>query len=208
MDGTLLDLRFDNFFWVDHLPQRYQDIHGGSEQDVLNHVESSLKTAEGTLAWYCIEHWSEQFNVDIMALKEELTHMIQYRDGSKHFLEHVNDLEHLHIALVTDAHPHVLDLKQNHTNVLDHVHVAVSSHQYGIPKRNPDFWQRLFEDLNFDPDHTLMIDDNPHVLEQAREFGIRYLLLIEQPDSGSRREINHDFMIIDNLSFLVEGARQ
>ena len=81
MDGTLLDLRFDNFFWVDHLPERLRDIHGGTIDDVLTHVETSLGDAEGTMAWYCIEHWSDHFEVDIMALKQELTHLIRYRDG-------------------------------------------------------------------------------------------------------------------------------
>jgi putative hydrolase of the HAD superfamily len=28
MDGTLLDLRFDNFFWLELVPQRYAVRHG------------------------------------------------------------------------------------------------------------------------------------------------------------------------------------
>jgi putative hydrolase of the HAD superfamily len=28
MDGTLLDLHFDNHFWLEHLPQRYAEHHG------------------------------------------------------------------------------------------------------------------------------------------------------------------------------------
>jgi putative hydrolase of the HAD superfamily len=28
MDGTLLDLHFDNHFWLEHLPQRYAELHG------------------------------------------------------------------------------------------------------------------------------------------------------------------------------------
>ena len=27
MDGTLLDLHYDNHFWLEHLPRRYADIH-------------------------------------------------------------------------------------------------------------------------------------------------------------------------------------
>ena len=27
MDGTLLDLHFDSYFWLEHLPTRYADIH-------------------------------------------------------------------------------------------------------------------------------------------------------------------------------------
>ena len=28
MDGTLLDLRFDNHFWLEHLPARWAALHG------------------------------------------------------------------------------------------------------------------------------------------------------------------------------------
>ena len=28
MDGTLLDLHFDNHFWLEHFPARYSEQHG------------------------------------------------------------------------------------------------------------------------------------------------------------------------------------
>jgi len=28
MDGTLLDLHFDNHFWLEHMPRRYAEYHG------------------------------------------------------------------------------------------------------------------------------------------------------------------------------------
>ncbi|KUG41352.1 HAD superfamily hydrolase [Pseudomonas savastanoi pv. fraxini] len=30
MDGTLLDLHYDEHFWMQHLPQRYAELHGVS----------------------------------------------------------------------------------------------------------------------------------------------------------------------------------
>lgn len=30
MDGTLLDLYYDEHFWLQHLPQRYAELHGVS----------------------------------------------------------------------------------------------------------------------------------------------------------------------------------
>ena len=35
MDGTLLDLHFDNHFWLELLPQRYADLHGISRASSL-----------------------------------------------------------------------------------------------------------------------------------------------------------------------------
>ena len=33
MDGTLLDLRFDNFFWMEHLPRLYAERHSISAEE-------------------------------------------------------------------------------------------------------------------------------------------------------------------------------
>ena len=46
----------------------------------------------------------------------------------------------------------------------------------------------------FDPARTLFIDDTPNILEAAHRYGIRHLLTLLQPDSGSparRREELH-----------------
>ena len=206
MDGTLLDLRFDNHFWVEHLPRRFQHIHGGTEDSANTHIADSLRRAEGTMNWYCIDYWSDHFQVNILALKREVEHLIRYRQGSKRFLEHLTDLDHLQVILVTDAHPDVLALKQKHTGLLDHVHAAFSSHYFGAPKRQAEFWTRLAEEINFEPDSTLMIDDNPAVLGQAKAFGIAHQLLVAQPDSGinSTAAATTDFEAIDLLDSLVQ----
>ena len=34
MDGTLLDLHFDNHFWLEHLPKRYAAIHQHSDDSI------------------------------------------------------------------------------------------------------------------------------------------------------------------------------
>lgn len=206
MDGTLLDLHFDNHFWVDHLPLRYSDLHEVAFESANDHVEQSLREAEGTLSWYCINHWSEHFKVDIMKLKDEITHLIQYREGSAEFLRRVEAVDHLQVLLITDAHPAVLDLKQLHTSLLDHVEQAISSHDLGAPKRHPLFWKRLAEVVSFDPARTLMIDDNPHVLAQCQAFGVHHLLCVDQPDSRKRREHDHAFPVIDNLMHLFESG--
>ena len=47
MDGTLLDLNFDTFFWREVVPQRYALLHGlmrmaiasGEARDLAQHVE-------------------------------------------------------------------------------------------------------------------------------------------------------------------------
>ena len=48
MDGTLLDLRFDNWFWLTLIPGRYAAAHGLSEADAQACCCSpSFKTSRG-----------------------------------------------------------------------------------------------------------------------------------------------------------------
>ena len=204
MDDTLLDLRFDNHFWIDHLPVRFSEVHNLPAEQADQNVQSSLEAAEGTMAWYCIEHWSSHFELDIMSLKQEVRHLVSHLEGSEHFLEHLEDTR-MDVYLVTDAHPAVLELKHAITGVKARVHRTFCSHDFGAPKRDPDFWAKFSAEVAFDPDRTLLIDDSPHVLAQARAFGIRHQLCVDQPDSGSQRSHAHDFPLIDNLYELVDA---
>ena len=204
MDGTLLDLRFDNHFWVDHLPARYSEIHGVDENHAERHVAESLRSFEGTMQWYCIDHWSEFFDVDIMALKQEVLHLIRYRQGAEEFLRKLQDT-HLTVYLVTDAHPEVLALKKSLTQLHDHVHDTFSSHTFGAPKRHLAFWNALATKIEFDPQSTMMIDDSHHVLDKSRAFGIGHQLCVQQPDSGAIAEHNHEFNLINDLRELLPG---
>ncbi len=203
MDGTLLDLRFDNHFWVDHLPKRFHHIHGGDEQEVMRHVEQTLMAAEGSMAWYCVDHWADHFEVDIMSLKDEVKHLVRYRDGSLEFLRRLQSITGLHTVIVTDAHPKVLDMKHDITGLLDLVDAVVCSHDFGVPKRDPVFWQQLAGHINFKPETTVMIDDSHHVLDTARNFGIGFPLIVSKPDSGRDREPHPDFVPVNNLDELL-----
>lgn len=203
MDGTLLDLRFDNHFWVDHLPVRYGDIHGLEHELAHSHIVQELRNAEGTLNWYSTDHWSEQFDVDIMTLKKEVDHLIQYRAGTETFLEALKNHDHLKVLIVTDAHPEVLALKQMVTGLLDHVDDHHCSHNFGLPKRDIRFWHALNDVVGFNPETTMMIDDSPHVLDQCSAYGIQHLLCVEKPDSGRDHTHDHGFRLINDLSHLL-----
>ena len=55
MDGTLLDLHFDSFFWMQHLPRRYGEKHGLSTAQAIPDIAQRLADKQGTLDWYCTE---------------------------------------------------------------------------------------------------------------------------------------------------------
>lgn len=192
MDGTLLDLHYDNHFWLDYLPAAYAKARGVSEKDGKAELLGKLDSVRGQLAWYCLDHWSDQLQMDIPALKREIRHMIRIRPFALEFLERLHGGPKTTL-LVTNAHPVTLDIKMAEIDIrpwLDHI---VVSHQFNVAKEQHRFWELLQTLHPFDPARTLLIDDTESVLDAAREYGIAHLLTLLQPDSGRSKRVDTRF---------------
>ena len=189
MDGTLLDLHFDNYFWLTHLPKRYAEAHDFSEAEALERLRHIFAEHEGTLNWYCLDFWSRTLEIDVRTLKEEVKHKIRVRPFAEEFLRQLHALDK-RLVLITNAHPQSLDLKLQVTEIERWLHVVISSHEFKTPKEAREFWLLLQQREHFDPLRTLFIDDTVRILDSAHAFGIRHLLCMHQPDSqGQHRDI-------------------
>ena len=190
MDGTLLDLHYDNQFWQELLPRRYAERRGLDVVTAKAVLTLVFRRREGTLDWYCIDYWSRELNLDIGLLKREVAHLIAVHPHALDFLRALRAAGR-RTVLVTNAHNKSLALKLEHTRLDDELDAIVSAHDIGYPKEDTSFWQHLAGREPFDPARTLLIDDNLSVLRAAREYGIRHLLAILQPDS---RRPPHDIV--------------
>ena len=215
MDGTLLDLHYDNHFWMTHLPQRYADINNISVAASRQQLHEHIKAIEGTLDWYCLDYWSESLQVDIPQLHRETQHKIRERPYVREFLRALNDSNKT-VYLVTNAHPAGIAIKFEVTTIELYFDQIISSHQFNYPKERQEFWRALHTEFPFDRDRTLFIDDNLTVLNAAVDFGIKHILGIHQPDSQQDRwldevpAIHHFDEILAGLTGNTEppGAQQ
>ena len=182
MDGTVLDLRFDNLFWLEALPRRWGERHGVSAEEAIARLRARFDAKRGTLEWYCVDHWSEELDFDIAALKTELREHIRYLPGAVEFLDALRALGK-RLLLTTNAHPISLAVKDRHTGLGRHFDALVSSHEFGVPKESVEFWARLAEHHGVDPASTLFVDDSAAVLEAARAAGVYAVYQLLQPDS-------------------------
>lgn len=182
MDGTVLDLHFDNRFWLDHLPSIYAERNGLPRERGLDDLLTRFAAHQGTLNWYCTEFWSGQVGFDITLLKHDLRHLIRERADAFTFLDAVR-ASGRRLWLATNAHRASLDIKLDETGMARWFEVMVSSHDYGHAKEEQAFWRMLREAHPFDPARALFIDDNEAVLDSARAFGIAQVLCVSTPDS-------------------------
>ena len=205
MDGTLLDLNFDNHFWLEFIPERYARQNQLSIAAATAILLPLFKSMEGKLEWYCLDYWSDVLNLDIAGLKSEISGLISVLPHVTEFLSALQ-LSDKQVLLVTNAHRDSLALKMEKTCLQPFFDEIICSHDFGFAKEHQQFWQAFQNQQQWDTRSTLMVDDSLAVLRSAETFGIEYLLSIKQPDSKQEpRDIN-EFPAINDFREIMPVA--
>lgn len=182
MDGTLLDLHFDNHFWLEHLPRRYAEMNHMTADQARELVVPMIMSERGTLNWYCTDYWSERLKLNITALKAEVSDRIAYRPQVREFLQALRHNQ-LKPIILTNCHPDPLRLKLDRTGLDQLVDDVISSHDLGAAKEDQAFWDGLSQQHPHSRERAIMVDDSFPVLDSARRAGIGQCLAILSPDS-------------------------
>lgn len=182
MDGTLLDLRFDNYFWTELIPQRWGEARGMTLHEAKAELQPRFAARQGTLQWYCTDHWTQELGLNVAALKHEACEHIRYLPGAEEFLQVVRQLAR-EVILVTNAHLDAFAVKTQYTGLGQYLDQVVSSHSLGYPKEDAAFWPKLEAQLGLVREHALFVDDNLPVLRAAHAFGIGQIFAVARPDS-------------------------
>ncbi|MGF1545854.1 MAG: GMP/IMP nucleotidase [Thiotrichales bacterium] len=202
MDGTLLDLHFDNHFWLEHVPRRYAEVHGTPHEETREHVFGLYQQVRGTLNWYCVDYWTRTLKLDIAGMKREVADRIHLLPFVQEFLDAL--LQHdVRVVLLTNAHPHSIQLKMAHTGLAHRFHRIISTHDLKLPKEAEGFWDILRQYEPFDPATTLLVDDNHSVLSNAARYGIAHLYGLAQPDTTRPAQELPGFVTLRDLRELL-----
>ncbi|MDJ0750863.1 MAG: GMP/IMP nucleotidase [Woeseiaceae bacterium] len=202
MDGTILDLAFDNYVWKDLVPRRYAAANRISFEEAREDLFAKYETAQGDLQWYCLDHWNERLGIDVVQIHHDVTHRIGYLPGALEFLRavHASDTR---VVLATNSHPDTLDLKDAVTGLADYFDGVYSSHNYGHAKESQSFWHALQDDVDFDVETTLFVDDSHAVLRSAREYGIRMLVTVNRPDTSEPMRHGTEFRGVEGVGDML-----
>jgi 5'-nucleotidase len=182
MDGTILDLAFDNHFWRDLVPQRYGQQKGLTLEQARAELQPHFTSLQGRLQWYCLDFWSDLTKLDLAALTAEIRHRVAPLEGSEDFLRAVKTSGR-ELWLVTNAHRNSWELKMEQTGLGVHFDRIVCSHDFQAPKEDARFWERLHARYPFTPDRALFVDDSLPVLRAAKAYGVGQLVAIRRPDT-------------------------
>ncbi|MDX1507068.1 MAG: GMP/IMP nucleotidase [Woeseiaceae bacterium] len=202
MDGTVLDLAFDHYIWMHHVPEKYAERHGVEVEQARQTLYAKFEEMLGQLEWYCLDHWSEFLDLDIAGIHRDNRHRIGFLPGAKEFLDVVSDMGK-RLLLVSNSHAETLEIKNEVTGVTEYFDGIHLSHTYGHPKETRQFWQALAEADGFDPQKTLFIDDTVRVLDSAHEFGVGMLLEVMHPDTSTEQKAESSYAGILGIRDLV-----
>jgi len=202
MDGTLLDLAFDNYVWKTLIPERYAGKHGLPVDEARRELFGRYGRVQGDLKWYCLDHWSEALGVDILELHREVNHRIGYLPRAEEFLKTMH-AHHVRVIMVTNSHPDTLALKDQVTGLTRYFDAVYTSHDFGFAKERQEFWQALRDAEGFRAETSVMVDDTHAVLHSARQYGIDGLVAIARPDTTEPRRQDSDFVDVEGVSELL-----
>ncbi|MFK8016933.1 MAG: HAD-IA family hydrolase [Gammaproteobacteria bacterium] len=202
MDGTLLDLNFDSYFWLQAVPNAYAESVGEPLSEVIGGLREVFEANRGTLNWYAIDFWANELKLDVMALQRTHSARIGYLAGAPAFLAAARSAGK-RCMLVTNADRQTFGLKDECTGLSAHLDEVVSSHDFHLPKEHPDFWPSFFGKYRVDATRSAFFDDTQSVLDTAKAYGIGYVVGIARPDSqGVARELD-GHLRVDGVRDLV-----
>ena len=202
MDGTLLDKYFDDYFWEHLVPEKFAEKNSVSFGKAKEELLKKYKSHEETLNWTDIDFWSRELGLDILALKEQIRHLIEVHPHVENFLELMRTRNKM-VYIATNAHDKVLAMKLKKTEIGRYLTGAITSAEIGFPKEKLEFWRRAEEKLGFRKEHTLFVDDTIAVLRTAKEYGIGYIVYKARGNSKAAPGHSPDFTTVMDFNELL-----
>jgi len=199
MDGTLLDLAYDNYFWHEHIPALYSKKNGITIQEGTHIFEELYKNKQGTMEWYSISYWSKVLKIDLQLEILKTRNQIKVFDGAIDLLRKLKKHK-IKIYLLTNCPREMLDIKMTQTKLWGYFDKIISSEDCGYIKESNEFWSYLNKNIEYNTRTTVFIDDNQNVLRYSKKNGIQNIYCIDFPDSKKDRQIINGYQSIENIS--------
>ncbi len=205
MDGTLLDLAFDNYFWREAVPRCIARRARLAFDVTCSRLFEHYALKQGSLDWYCLDYWTRALDLDIRALKTASSHRIRFHAGARECLGRLA-ASGRRLVLVTNAHEDALAMKRDVTGLGRFFDAMVSAHAIGYPKEDARFWPLLASGLGLEPERTAFVDDSLPVLSAARRFGIAELVAVTRPDSREAARAAPGYFAVEHMGELLPAT--
>ena len=202
MDGTILDLAYDNFMWMQHVPSLWAEQNDMSLADAQRYLLQKFGAAQGDLRWYCLDHWSEHLGLDVHQLHRDNHHMIDFLPGARAFLERIREAD-VQLLLVTNSHQYTLDLKHEVTGLVEVLRWRAHLARVRLREGAPGILARVAGRRRFQSrDHDVRGRQSSGISERGN-LGVAHPVAISRPDTSGPPTEQDDFVSVDGISELI-----
>ncbi|MGC9117316.1 MAG: HAD family hydrolase, partial [Conexivisphaera sp.] len=200
LDGTVIDRGFAEHFWMEFIPKLYAELRGIDLADAKRQVYSAYdEVGPGDVRWYMPEYWLNRFGIDAdpRALILENTGWMRIYPDAEALLSQLNG-EYTVIAstnsarIFAEVYQEALDIR------FDFILSCVSD--FGIARKNAEFYGRVAEALGVDPREILHVGDDPERdVEAALEAGLEAYLIDRKGCEGRGRHCVDDLRKVADI---------
>ena len=156
MDGTLLDLNYDNQIFAHRLPAAFAKHHELTLEAASQQLGDHMAKVSGTMDFYRLNYWRDLTGLDILALHEQAANLIRFLPGAAEFLGRLSEYGK-RTLIVTNADRQSFAIKDRVLRLSPRVNQVISSRDLGIPKEQNAFWVWLAEQHDLNPSTTLLL---------------------------------------------------
>jgi putative hydrolase of the HAD superfamily len=137
-------------------------------------------------------------------MHHELQHMIGFLPGAEAFLQAVR-AKGKRIIVLTNAHHSGVTVKTAKTGLDRYVDRIVDAAEVGYLKMRPEYWPACEKLVQFDPRHSLFVDDDESCLAAAKRYGIAAVIHSAKSSSQLPPVASTSFPSVEHLPVLLNG---
>ena len=189
MDGVLLDIAYDNFFWQKHVPQIYANEKGCDLDQAIKITHTLFHYKKGSRDWYDLDYWSNMLDIDIEKQKKakESYEKIRLYEGSISCLEKLKGK--MKMILITNAHRKTLNIKLQKYDLSPYFDEMVCAHELHYVKEDVQLWYMLRSKYRIDFKKTVLIEDTIKNIYMGLSAGISKAIYLGNENHTSSNKI-------------------
>ena len=176
MDGTLIDQHHEDVFWEDILPEAYAKKNKMTLEEARKFLFRLYETkGPKNIEWGSSRMWEKELNVGFRTLRRRMKPYIKLHPHTLKFLRFLND-NGKKVYLVSAADRVDVDIEVAHTKIGGYIDSIFTTFDFGATKHYAIFWKRLRKKIRFNPERTVLAEDNENIARVATKFGIKYVV--------------------------------
>jgi len=194
LDGTLIDINFDELIWFEEIPKLYAEKYKLPIEKAKEKVFAEYHKEKGNLGWVDIDFWFDKFGLtEADKFLSDLKHNIKLFPEVK---KSIFDLsKNYKLIIITRASKKFMDLKLDVENLKDYFSDVFSTvHHFKTLKKDEEIYKKVIKKLDINPEEMAHIGDHLEFdFNIPRKLGINAYYL-------DREKSKHGDFIVHNLS--------